>query len=227
MRRVARSQGLAGAPPVPPRVVRRMIQTHRTPAALGAALLATLALALAACGAPEEQPLPTESNTAVTPAAPTATTVTPATPPVTPPAAASAESRTIGGDGSDLVLSPLTGAELEGVPLQGELACAFARQAGEPPLLLARGDAGDAGGRASFAVKIGDYVEQGLALADGGFDAMLDGGRFGTRGLVLTVRNVGAPVQAGGESPPRRAELLAQRGDGAERVFAGTWTCGP
>ncbi|WP_347302590.1 hypothetical protein V5740_11365 [Croceibacterium sp. TMG7-5b_MA50] len=184
------------------------------------ALLATAALA--ACGAPDDQSLPSEENTAVTPAVPTATPVmTPA------PQSATAESRTVGGDGSTLALTPLTGAELEGVTLAGELACAFATQAGEPPLLLARGDVGDDDGRASFAIKIGDYVEQGLALEDGGFDAMLDGGRFGTKGMTLSVRNVGEPARGGGESPPRQAELLAQRADGAERVFAGTWTCGP
>ena len=44
--------------------------------------------------------------------------------------------------------------------------------------------------------------------------------------LLGSVLGGGAGAR-GGESPPRTAELLAQRADGAERVFAGFWTCGP
>ena len=190
-------------------------------------------LALSACNAPEDQPLPGAPGTATEQVAPTATpAITPAATPI--PDASHAvpvdnpdvPTPTTGGDGSPLVLSPLTAADLSGITLAGELACSFSDGAGGAPLLLARGDVADADGRASFAVKPGSAVEQGLALRDGGYDAMLGGERFGTRGLVLTVRDVGLPAR-GGESPPRNAELLAQRADGAERVFAGFWTCGP
>jgi len=134
----------------------------------------------------------------------------------------------VGGDGSQLVLSGLTATDLAQVTLQGELACSFTQGAGGPALLIARGDVADGDGRASFAVKIGDYVQQGTALEDGGYDGMLDGARFGTQGMTLTVRDVSdVPAQPGGESPPHGAELLAQRADGAERSFAGLWTCGP
>lgn len=196
--------------------------------ALAAALLASAALA--ACSAPEDQPLPTEPGTATTDMAPAATPV------ATPIPDASQAVRvdnpdqpaaTRGGDGSELVLSPLTAGDLSGITLAGELACSFSKGAGGQPLLLARGDVADGDGRATFAVKIGDYVEQGMMLADGGYDAMLEGGRFGTKGMVLTVRNVGAEALNSGESPPRVAELVARRADGAERVFDGFWTCGP
>jgi hypothetical protein len=202
------------------------------PLTLAGALAA--ALALSACSAPEDQPLPGKPGTAVEQVAPTATpAITPAATPIPDASHAvpvdnpDAPAPTTGGDGSQLVLSRLTAADLSDITLVGELACSFSESAGGPALLLARGDVADADGRASFAVKIGSYVEQGLALQDGGYDAMLDGGRFGTRGLVLTVRNVGTAASGGGESPPRTAELLAQRADGAERVFAGFWTCGP
>lgn len=199
-----------------------------SPRHLATALIASAALA--ACSVPDDQPLPAEPGTATAQVAPTATPVaTPipeASQALTTDSPAAARSTT-GGDGSQLVLSPLTEGDLAGVTLAGELTCSFSQTAGSPPLLLARGDVADDDGRATFAVKIGSYVQQGMALKDGGFDAMLDGGRFGTQGLVLTVRNLGRAVQGGGESPPRSAELLAQRADGAERVFDGFWTCGP
>ncbi|KHL24696.1 hypothetical protein PK98_12190 [Croceibacterium mercuriale] len=200
--------------------------------AFAGALIASAALS--ACNATEDEPLPGEPGNAVEQVAPgAAPAITPAATPIPDASHAvpvdnpDAPSPTTGGDGSDLVLTPLTAADLSGITLAGELACSFSQSAGGPSLMLARGDVADAAGRASFAVKIGSYVEQGLALQDGGYDAMLDGGRFGTRGLTLTVRKVGAAARSGGESPPRTAELLAQRGDGAERVFAGFWTCGP
>jgi len=185
--------------------------------------------ALAACNAPEEQPLPAQPGTAETQVAPSATPVAAPVPQAsqTPPATGpDSGSSTIGGDGSQLILSPLSSADLSDITLTGELACSFGQSARGQPLLLARGDVGDADGRATFAVKIGTYVQQGTALEDGGFDALLDGARFGTQGLVLTVRNLGAP-EGGGEWRPRTAELLVQRADGAERVFDGWWTCGP
>jgi len=195
---------------------------------LAAALFASAALS--ACSAPEDQPLPAEPGTATTEVAPAATPVATPIPEASqalPAGTAETAPATTGGDGSPLALSPLTATDLSGVELAGELACSFSRSAGAEPLLLARGNAADAGGRATFAVKIGDYVEQGMMLADGGFDAMLEGGRFGTKGLVLAVRNVGPANGAGSESPSRPAELVAQRADGAERIFPGAWTCGP
>lgn len=232
MRQAARSQGLPPRPPGTVAPVRGLIWMSRNALAFAGALIASAALS--ACNAPEDQPLPGEPGTATEQVAPTATpAITPAATPI--PDASHAvrvdnpdiPTATNGGDGSQLVLSRLTAADLSDITLGGELACSFSASAGGPALLLARGDVADAGGRASFAVKIGSYVEQGLALEDGGYDAMLDGGRFGTKGLVLTVRNVGAVAHDTGESPPRTAELLAQRADGAERVFAGFWNCGP
>lgn len=45
-------------------------------------------------------------------------------------------------------------------------------------------------------------------------------------GLELRVALTG-PAQGEGESPPRPATLTADRADGARRVFAGLWQCGP
>lgn len=129
---------------------------------------------------------------------------------------------TTGGDGSDIVLSPLTGADIEGAPLAGELACSFA-VGGDAPLLLAKGNV-DSQEASRGVVKVGDYVEP--VGAPGGFDAMLDGGTFAGQGKTVIVAITG-PATGGGESPAKPATLTYQRADGAERTWNGAWTCGP
>src|SRR3546814_7087900 len=64
---------------------------------------------------------------------------------------------TVGGDGSEIILAPLTAADIESAALSGELACSFST-ATDGTLLLAKGDvASDAPSRG--VVKVGDYVE--------------------------------------------------------------------
>lgn len=135
---------------------------------------------------------------------------------------ASVATGTVGGDGSEVLLMPLTAADIESATLPGELACSFSA-AGEGTLLLAKGDvASDAPSRG--VVKVGDYVE--AVAAPGGFDAMLHGVRFSGKGKTVTIALTG-PAIGGGESPPSPATLTYDRADGARRVFAGTWQCGP
>lgn len=175
-----------------------------------AALLAA-GLALGACSERGEADRPA---TAGPPAAPAQA------PPGRPPAPA--DSPTVGGDGSAIELSPLSAQDIETAALPGELACAFSTSAAST-LLLAKGNVA-AREPAVGVVKVAGYVEQ--VAAPGGFDGMLKGAVFSGRGKTLRIAIAG-PAAGGGESPPRPATLTYQRADGAERVFAGTWTCGP
>ncbi|MGY0612144.1 MULTISPECIES: hypothetical protein [unclassified Luteimonas] len=128
---------------------------------------------------------------------------------------------TVGGDGSDIVLTPLSAAEIEEAALAGELGCSFFIE-GEP-LLLAKGNvASDAPSRG--VVKVGSYVE--AVAAPGGYDAMIEGASFSGAGKTVRITPTG-PATAGGESPPRPATLTYDRADGARRDFDGQWQCGP
>lgn len=177
------------------------------------------ALALAACSQPASAPEPS---------APPAESAPPATDqPVaaipTPPTPAPAEpTATLGGDGSEITLNPLTAADLHGVTLEGELACSFAAE-GSAPLILARGDVASKD-PAFGLVKVGESVER--IHAAGGYDGMVGGGVFSGPGKTITIAVTGAP-QGDGESPPRPATLTYDRADGAKRLFPGIWTCGP
>ncbi len=173
-----------------------------------------LALTLAACSNAEPEQAPADA-----PAQPVA--AEPAAPPPATPAPPPAGT-TIGGDGSEIVLTPLSGPEIEAADLQGELGCSFATE-GAPPLLIAMGDV--ASKEPAFGlIKIGDYVER--VAAPGGFDAMLKGATFSGRGTTIKVALTG-PASGGGESPPSPATLTFDRMDGAQRIFAGRWSCGP
>jgi hypothetical protein len=129
-----------------------------------------------------------------------------------------------GGDGSAIVLVPLSAMEIEAAALAGELDCSFsAGQAGEAPLLLAKGDVAS-NNPARGVVKVGDHVE--VVAAPGGFDAMLHGTRFSGAGKTIDIALTGAAT-GGGESPARPAALTYLRADGAERMWSGWWQCGP
>ncbi|MFC3713772.1 hypothetical protein ACFOMD_14440 [Sphingoaurantiacus capsulatus] len=173
-----------------------------------------LALTLAACSNAEPEKAPAEVPEQPVTAEPVAP----------PPAAPSPPSigPTTGGDGSEIILTPLTGAEIEEADLQGELGCSFAT-AGAAPLLIAMGNV--ASKEPAFGlIKIGDYVER--VAAPGGFDGMLKGATFSGRGTTIRIALTG-PATGGGESPPSPATLTFDRMDGAQRVFAGRWSCGP
>lgn len=130
---------------------------------------------------------------------------------------------TIGGDGSEIHLSALEADAIEQAALHGELACGFSQR--DQLLLLARGDVASQR-RAEALVTIGSYPERLVALADGGFDTLTRGGRFGGKGTVIAIAVTGDAVEAG-ESPARPATLTFDRADGARLRLAGLWRCGP
>ena len=176
-----------------------------------------ITLALAACSQPAEtEKAPTASYDGdVVPEGKSAEPAVPAIKPVDIP--------TRGGDGSPIELAALTEADVSGAKLKGELACSFAADEAAQPILLAQGNVASSDPSRGI-VKVSDTVE--AVSANGGFDAMAKGTKFFSKGLQLRVALVG-PAQGGGESPPRPATLTADRTDGAQRVFAGLWRCGP
>lgn len=169
---------------------------------------------LAACSEPTADrtpaPAPDAADQAAADAAPP--------PPIKP-----VDIPTRGGDGSPIEFTALTDADISGAKLPGELGCSFVADASTPPILIAKGNVASSD-PARGIVKVGDVVER--FAAPGGFDAMTTGARFTGKGLQLRIALTG-PAQGGGESPPRPATLTADRADGAQRVFAGLWTCGP
>jgi hypothetical protein len=190
---------------------------------LAVARLATLgiaALVLTACS-----PRKTEDQPAATPApAVGEETRTPAVTPVVsaPVAATPAEGDTVGGDGSRIQLSGLTLADQQAHDLKGELSCYFHDKANA--LLLVGSGFSGVKEPGYGLVKVLDSVEQ--VVAPGGYDAMVNGTAFSGQGKTVTIAITG-PATGGGESPPYPATLTYDRADGAKRVFAGTWTCGP
>lgn len=140
-----------------------------------------------------------------------------------PPAIQPVDIPTRGGDGSPIELTVLSEADVGGAKLAGELGCSFAADATAQPLLIAKGNVASQD-PARGIVKVGTTIE--TISANGGFDAIAKGTNFFGKGLQLRVALTG-PAQGGGESPPRPATLTANRADGAVRVFAGLWQCGP
>jgi hypothetical protein len=170
-----------------------------------------MSLALAACSSPS-------NNDASTTAADGGAVVDPG-----PPAIKPADEPTQGGDGTPIELATLGDADLNGAKLEGELGCSFAADAATPPILIAKGNVATQD-PARGIVKVGSTVTS-IAVT-GGYDAMIDGANFFSEGLQLRVALTGA-AQSGGESPPRPATLTLNRADGARRVIAGLWQCGP
>lgn len=140
-----------------------------------------------------------------------------------PPPIKPADIPTKGGDGSPIDLAGLTPADVSAAKLAGELGCSFAADAATPPILVAMGDVASSD-PARGIVRVGTTIER--VASPGGFDGMTKGARFTGKGLQLRLALTG-PASVGGESPPSPATLTADRADGAVRVFAGIWTCGP
>lgn len=178
------------------------------------------ALVLTACSQqktedqPAATPAPAVGDETRTPA------VTPAVP--APVAATPAEGGTVGGDGSQIQLSDITLADQQAHPLKGELSCYFRDKPGA--LLLVGSGYSGVKEPAFGLVKVAGYVEQ--VVAPGGWDAMVNGTAFSGQGKTVTIAITGKSTE-GGESPAYPATLTYDRADGAKRVFAGTWTCGP
>lgn len=138
------------------------------------------------------------------------------------PSADTVAQPTIGGDGSPILLSPLSPAEIEAARLPGELGCGFSGPSGAP-LLVAMGDVASPG-PATGVVKVASFVE--TVAAPGGFDAMVKGVTFTGAGKTIRIELRGSPI-GGGEAPPIPARLIYERADGASRTFTGLWECGP
>ncbi|WP_150125476.1 hypothetical protein [Sphingomonas sp. LM7] len=193
------------------------------PGAAVAALFALAACSQADDGnvtAADPEPVVATDN-AASAHAPVAVPASPSPTPTQSPSGA-VDGETIGGDGSQIRLSPLGEKDITDAALSGELACSFG-QGRNATLLLAKGDVASKE-RAWGVIKVGDYVER--VSAPGGYDGMLKGGTFAGKGVVLRIA-VAGPPRGGGESPPQSATLTYQRPDGASRVFRGSWTCGP
>jgi hypothetical protein len=183
-------------------------------------------IALAGCS----EPIGERSNTAnaenVTSSAVTNTSVeNVSAPDPAPPTAArdDSNSQTLGGDGSPIVLSALSGSDIDSAQLPGELTCSF-ETSDAGPLLIAKGNVASQE-RAQGVVKVLDYVEQ--VSAAGGFNAIIGGATFQGKGKTVRVTLTGDAPTSGGESPSRLATLTYDRADGASRTFPGSWTCGP
>ncbi|WP_137753622.1 hypothetical protein [Sphingopyxis sp. L1A2A] len=172
-----------------------------------------MTLALGACSQPAQNDQAASSDDGVAAAGKAA--------PAAPPAIKPVDIPTRGGDGSPIELTALSATD--GAGLAGELGCSFAADAATPPILIAKGNVASQD-PSRGVVNVGDTTE--AISANGGFDAMINGATFFGKGLQLRVALTG-PAQGDGESPPRPATLTADRADGAQRVFAGLWQCGP
>lgn len=142
---------------------------------------------------------------------------------VEPTAAPQATGETVGGDGSQIQLDPLSASDVEEAGLSGELGCSFATEEGAEPLLLAFGDVGSSD-PAQGVVKVAGYVER--IAAPGGFDGMTENPTFSGKGKTILIAATG-PATGGGESPAQPATLTYQRADGAALDLEGFWQCGP
>ena len=134
------------------------------------------------------------------------------------------EGKTIGGDGSQIMLEGLVPAQVESVDLPGELACSFTDIDGAV-LLLARADVLP-DGTVRGVVNNHDHAELLGNGRAGGFDDLADGITLSGKGLTLVLAR-GESVSTGDESTRHVATLKAQRADGAERTWTGALTCGP
>ncbi|GGJ51284.1 hypothetical protein CDQ92_16820 [Sphingopyxis bauzanensis] len=175
--------------------------------------VAAIAFSLAACSSPSDNEASTATSDKSSGAAANG-----GLPQIQP-----ADEPTRGGDGTPIELAALGEADLVGARLKGELGCSFAADAATPPILFAKGNVATQD-PARGIVKVGDTIAP-IAVT-GGYDAMVDGANFFSEGLQLRVALTGA-AQGGGESPPRPATLTLNRADGARRVIAGLWQCGP
>jgi hypothetical protein len=204
-------------------------------AAIGLSALG-ISVSFSACSQPSETNINRAIVENVTAAAPVtggneaqsgaATAPTPPRVPTPSPAAplpTSTGTETLGGDGSAIQLSALTGGDIDAAKLEGELACSFAGRDGKP-LLHAAGNVGSSA-RAFGVVKVLDSVE--TISAPGGFNGMVKGATFAGRGKTVRIKSIGSAPKEVSESPPVPATLSYQRADGASRSYPGTWTCGP
>ena len=165
-------------------------------------------LMLAACGEPPAPPQEPEP-------APAAET--------SPPPAGPAPGGTMGGDGPQIELIALTERDLAG-KLPQELACSFSYD-DSGAILIAKGNV-DKTERSQAVISNGGVVEDLQSTTTGGYDGMVEGVTFGGKGMTIAIAKLDRQ-ETGNEQVAHTATLTARRADGAERVYPGTWTCGP
>ena len=120
-------------------------------------------------------------------------------------------------------LSPLTLADRQANPLNGEVGCAF-KVSGPDPLVLAMGSPA-LPNPAMGLVKVNGKIER---LADpSGFDTMVDGVTMNGASKSTVAIQVIGQASGGGKPPAHPATLTYTRADGISRAYAGTWTCAP
>ena len=122
-------------------------------------------------------------------------------------------------------LAALAPADLAANPLDGELGCSFS--AGEDTLLVAMSFVAAPNTMAEGLARTEEGLQRLVAQEPGGFDALLDGTIFTSRGTTFTITRTGDEPLGTGESPAYPAELLVRQAGGAQQAIAGTWTCGP
>lgn len=132
---------------------------------------------------------------------------------------------TVGGDGSEINLTPLGYAQIEPANLQGELGCSFSRETDTNPILVARADVVPEG-LVTGVVAVNAYPERIAQANAGGFDDLADGIELSSRAMTLQLDVLGED-RSDSEQSVRPATLTVMRMDGAERIYEGMWTCGP
>jgi len=123
-----------------------------------------------------------------------------------------------------LALQPLSLDDIDEHPLTGDLGCTFADNPAASPLLLARGLVASPGSKASAVAKFADAVVEGRATDAGGYDALVDGGRFDTAALTINVARL--TDEDGQPDPSGRAALRVRQAGQPDVILQGYWTCG-
>lgn len=120
--------------------------------------------------------------------------------------------------------------EWRGMDLKGELGCGFAGASAEGPLLFAASFV-DPAAISEAAIKLDGEMIKLATQTKGGFDALVQGGRFfGPGGVLVNVVRSGERVV---EDPPiamespRYPALMVLSRSGQELSIDGFWECGP
>jgi hypothetical protein len=194
------------------------------------ALGCALPLTLGACNEKENANRQDAKSTDPAASVPATGTATAPTPPEATPAQPSSDKtevegeKTKGGDGSSIELLALTSEMLQKNALEGELACSFSSTKNDL-LLVAKSYVSDKTPVYGL-INHNGYPERVFQTKADGFNDLLDGIELSGKGLTLEVVR-GKKHPTGHEGSEHEAKLVVQRGDGAERTFAGTFSCGP
>jgi|GEM_PF-3055901 len=128
--------------------------------------------------------------------------------------------------GDEIELGRLTEADMTGASLEGELGCSFHAGGAYLPVFIAAANVVP-DGVADGLVKDGPMTARVRSTSQGGFNALVDGGRFEGEGVVVEVEVTGQPESGGHESPPIPARISIEGHDGRNVDADGEWRCGP